>query len=635
MSYTFPPPNAVDLSWSGATAFTHPAPNAVVLEWSSVPETVEGASGFLATVFGQPSTPFVAKSFETGVPTLEYALTEIDGADTTGSFVTRAPNGTWLVGTRTAADSGAVATSADAVSWVVTSVSRNNDAAIRPVDGLCILPAFGAFRSSTNYTTWATETVTGYETTDMASVCWTGTNFRAIGSDWDCFGSTGDGTWTRIAATGIVGFFSGARIRSGNGVLLACTSSGGTLRISTNGGSSWSSVTSQFGTSGINDLHYDAAAATWMAVGSSGKVSISTDDGANWTARNTGITSTLYGVSKVGSKWVVVGADGVVLESEDTIAWDVSSGAFGSKIVRAIGASGDEAVLYADGALIGHATTNAEGERVSLMGDFGVPEMFASLVAQGMRSIRFGRPTLFLHNIVYVPWRIPDFGKPQLGFTEFLGEAGGWVVGFGVPVCPEGLPDTSIIGEPTITFSTTHSTTHILVDGFGNPASPTDTVGEMWGFSDVVFGTPGSNYPLDAQGSLLIDFGMPSTQFDSICVAEGFAETHYGIPRFRPNALAVGFNTAQFGTPIEPTHRVTGTLVSRFGRPRLPASPYRTFGFTLHGRFGQPTGFWRLYPTTSIVLGAFGSPKMFAANRAFFIPPETRFGRPIARKDSC
>lgn len=632
MSYTFPPPNAIDLSWSGATAFTHPAPNAVVLEWSSVPETVEGASGFLATVFGQPSTPFVAKSFETGVPTLEYALTEIDGADTTGSFVTRAPNGTWLVGTRTTADSGAVATSPDAASWVVTSVSRNHDAAIRPVDGLCILPAFGAFRSSTNYTTWATETVAGYETTDMASVCWTGTNFRAIGSNWDCFGSTGDGTWTRIAATGIVGFFSGARIRSGNGVLLACTSSGGTLRISTNGGASWASVTSQFGTSGINDLYYDATTATWMAVGASGKVSISTDDGANWTARNTDITSALYGVSKVGSKWVVVGAGGVVLESEDTIAWDVSSGAFGSKIVRAIGASGDEAVLYADGALIGHATTNAAGERVSLMGDFGVPSFEAEYAAKGFTVPAFGTPKRHIPNIAYVPFGPVEFGRPVLGFVDLIGVAEGFTASFGLPMMLEALPDTTQPATPDVSYHDYHRVSGVRLPVFGTPYSASNVQTVAYRFLPVAFGRPSLAYLPRARGFFSTRFGKPSAMTDSVHSTYRIRGVGFGYPRLRIEPTARGFSSTRFGTPLDPASRASGFSSVRFGLPGTEPNPHRAFGFSLHGRFGQPRSVRGIEQADGFFAPNFGEPRIEASHVALHIWPQTQFGAPLMKR---
>jgi hypothetical protein len=86
----------------------------------------------------------------------------------------------------------------------------------------------------------------------------------------------------------------------------------------------WTSRTSGFGSSNINDVHY--ASGLFVAVGNSGILTTSTD-GITWTARTAGVsTNALQNVTYQNSLWVAVGAGasgstGGVTTSTDGITW--------------------------------------------------------------------------------------------------------------------------------------------------------------------------------------------------------------------------------------------------------------------------------------------------------------------------
>jgi hypothetical protein len=78
----------------------------------------------------------------------------------------------------------------------------------------------------------------------------------------------------------------------------------------------------------LNDLYAvagDNSASTvtskWVAVGAAGVIVTSSDNGENWTRRvsNTGVN--LYGVKFGNGYWVAVGNNGVILRSTDMITW--------------------------------------------------------------------------------------------------------------------------------------------------------------------------------------------------------------------------------------------------------------------------------------------------------------------------
>ncbi len=595
------------------------------------------ATGVAFSLFGNPSMPTnfvgVASSFVEGAAGLTYTQTAIAGTATTPSFVLRAPNGTWLVRTRNASSQFTLHKSTDGLNW--TSVLRhgNADAAIRPSDGLLVVANSGAFSVSMDYATWTTQSVTGYTSTNMVSVCWTGTEFRAIGSNWDCFGSDGNGTWTRIGATGIGGAsFSLGSVRHGNGVLVLGANNG-IIRRSTNGGSSWGVVTSQFGTDTILRLHYDAATGTWVAVGTNGKISVSTDDGATWTARTSGVSVTLWDVAKVGAKWLAVGSSGVVLESDDTVAWTLSTGVFGASNLTAIGADGDEAIIYSTAPELAKVTYEAGGGVQFLEVGFGSPASVQSYPTTSIiRQASFGTPQRHIPNIAYVPFGPVEFGRPVLGFVDLIGAAEGFTASFGLPRILESLPDTTQPATPDVSYHDYRRVTGVRLPVFGTPYSASNVQTVAYRFLPVKFGRPSLAHLPRARGLFSTRFGKPSTMTDSVHSTYRIRGVGFGYPRLRIEPTARGFSSTGFGTPIDPVSRASGFSSVRFGLPETEPNPHRAFGFSLHGRFGQPRSIRGIEHADGFFAPVFGEPRIEASHVALHIWPQTQFGAPLMKR---
>lgn len=96
------------------------------------------------------------------------------------------------------------------------------------------------------------------------------------------------------------------------------------------------SRTSGFGADTVRAVCYGAHAKTWVAVGDAGKISSSTDYGATWTARASGVATALYGVAAGNGVFVAVGAGGVVLTSVDGTTWSSWTGGFGASDIWAV-----------------------------------------------------------------------------------------------------------------------------------------------------------------------------------------------------------------------------------------------------------------------------------------------------------
>lgn len=104
----------------------------------------------------------------------------------------------------------------------------------------------------------------------------------------------------------------------GNGVFVA-VGTDGLVQRSTNA-TSW--VTRPSGvTSRLNAVAYGSGTNVWIAVGNSGKIESSSDNGLIWVARNSTVTYTLNGVTYGQGQFVVVGQLGTILTSVNGIDW--------------------------------------------------------------------------------------------------------------------------------------------------------------------------------------------------------------------------------------------------------------------------------------------------------------------------
>jgi frataxin-like iron-binding protein CyaY len=130
-------------------------------------------------------------------------------------------------------------------------------------------------------------------------------------------------TWTqRVAANSNSDIFQKIEYNGSN--LWVAVGATGMLYSSSNG-TTWTSRTSQFATTGIQDVAYGNG--LWVAVGSSGKISTS-PDGTTLTARTANMsTNTIYAVTYANSLWVAVGNGGGTTNtggltySTDGITW--------------------------------------------------------------------------------------------------------------------------------------------------------------------------------------------------------------------------------------------------------------------------------------------------------------------------
>jgi photosystem II stability/assembly factor-like uncharacterized protein len=143
----------------------------------------------------------------------------------------------------------------------------------------------------------------------------------------------------------------------GNSTFVAVGDFGKIVR-STDNGASWSHVTSGnssgsgayslYGTSYLRGVSFGNS--TFVAVGQSGKVIRSTDDGSSWDNVTSGTGDYLRGISFANSTFVAVGSGGTIIRSTDNgSSWDdVNSGTsevlrgitFGNNIFLAVGDDG-------------------------------------------------------------------------------------------------------------------------------------------------------------------------------------------------------------------------------------------------------------------------------------------------------
>ena len=95
--------------------------------------------------------------------------------------------------------------------------------------------------------------------------------------------------------------------------------SSGTILTSSDNGTTWTSRTSGT-TSALNDVAFGKSlndgTNLFAAVGVDGAVSTSSD-GTSWTTEDIGITNNFFGVTYGNSIWVIVGAEGYILSTED------------------------------------------------------------------------------------------------------------------------------------------------------------------------------------------------------------------------------------------------------------------------------------------------------------------------------
>lgn len=178
----------------------------------------------------------------------------------------------------------------------------------------------GVGYSSTDGVTWTVQasfaSAWNLASTDPRAAVWTGSRFIAVGYNKSVYSTDGI-TWTAGTLTGGIDATS---ITSSGGLNAVLGDSSGYLLTTSDGGVTWSQVTTfrtMWGLTPITDLIWTGSA--YIAVGPKGKCARSTD-GTNWSMVS--LTSVLFGgsvhqLALSGGNVIAAGTTGAVLRSTD------------------------------------------------------------------------------------------------------------------------------------------------------------------------------------------------------------------------------------------------------------------------------------------------------------------------------
>jgi hypothetical protein len=260
-------------------------------------------SGKLGPTFTSVTPPSPANYFD-GVFFLNSQFILIGGDGTNSTIATGTNGSTWTNQTLTNGGGSWASTFAFGTSTYVMSDSNNQ------------------LKSSTNLTTWTnrTKAITG----SIQALVWDGTNSKFIGVGSRSAGSfrsmysTNGTTWTASltgsAQLNAVATNAGTTVAAGNS---------GDMQTSTDGGVTWTSQTSSFGSTTIRSVAYFNG--LWFAGGDSGTMATSTDT-VTWTQRTSTFgTDTPRAFVYYNNKYYMVGDNGKIATSTNGTTWTASS----------------------------------------------------------------------------------------------------------------------------------------------------------------------------------------------------------------------------------------------------------------------------------------------------------------------
>ncbi|MCC5789070.1 MAG: immunoglobulin domain-containing protein [Opitutales bacterium] len=225
-------------------------------------------------------------------------------------------------------DEGTILVSSDGTSW--TTASSGTDQALRAVatDGSKYVAVGGDYLEgivleSADGESWTDRTSAGLESI-LYGVIWEGTRFVAVGGHWQTDSGivmdSGDGvTWSEHTLNGVPTLHG---VANDGGTLVAV---GGDwlepVILRNTGATSWTeamvpSEETLYGVGHANNL--------WLATGERGTL-LSSADGLDWTALESGTDFALRGAVWDGDDFTLVGDGGAILESGDGTAWTVQN----------------------------------------------------------------------------------------------------------------------------------------------------------------------------------------------------------------------------------------------------------------------------------------------------------------------
>ena len=104
-----------------------------------------------------------------------------------------------------------------------------------------------------------------------------------------------------------------------NGNTWVAVGGSGSILVSTDNGNTWNKKNSEIDTR-INDIACNGN--TWIAVGIFNAILISTDNGNSWIKKNIGVNIPFYSIAYNSNTWIIMGEQGTILRSQDTAVWN-------------------------------------------------------------------------------------------------------------------------------------------------------------------------------------------------------------------------------------------------------------------------------------------------------------------------
>lgn len=328
-----------------------------------------------------------------------------------------------------------------------------------------------------------------------------------------------------------------------------------------------------------------------------------------------GFASTGFGIGSfplVAASTGPVAAFGTGIGKNIQVAVGFTSSTFGTPMVAPI-ALGFTSTRFGIGSIPLRVTTIPPNT------SFGLPFGRHFFKVSGFRSTQFGAP--ILSNIA-LGFKPTQFGAPDSRqYFRVMAAFPSTVVSTAYhPINQSGQASGVIharVGQPV---------------SFGYLPAEVDVTSQAFGFSRTTFGTPLAEWDqfAIATGSAFGSMGTPSAV--NAHPATGFQSTSFGTPQANMVTQASGFRPTLFGTPLATTvHAASSThRATRFGLPTgIKVNARCVYGFTRHGRFGQPRGrtFYPRVPS-GFTATLIGSPTSSENHRARHIAPVARFGTP-------
>lgn len=225
---------------------------------------------------------------------------------------------------------------------------------------------------------------------------------------------TTDGvTWTATQGNADQSSWEGIAAHPTNGQVALAAGSGGRIRRTTDGGSSWTVVSAPT-QRGLYDVAFGSGSVAW-AVGEDGDVVRSSDGGLTWTAQETGSNVRLWSVAAADQHraWAV-GDEGTILRTDDGGAnWSVQSSG------TSVSLRGVSAVDRERAVVVGRGTVR----RTTDGGSSWVAASSIPSVSEALMDVSHGSTQMVVAATVYQQvWRSTDGGDTWSRITGASGD---------------------------------------------------------------------------------------------------------------------------------------------------------------------------------------------------------------------